>query len=432
MVILLENVNRIIDFMIRRHEGFHGERPEVIASAPGRLDFLNTHQDYKGLPVVSVAIDKRTYVALSRSSSKETRVVSINLCVEGEACSDLFSVDHPVLGDRGWFGNYIRSVVQALRIKEYSINDFNLTIYSEIPIGSGLASSAALQVSLVAGLNALFELGLGRRDIAEIAYYSEHDVMGIPCGRLDQYGSAMGGITLIETKPPFNTKTFVKKDLLFTVFDSGIRHSTGSIHPVRISELKQGIKELMLLSDLPGDLRTVLTEDIYNLEWERLDYQRLEPYLHRINKVSMKRILFTLKMHYSTILALKLLGESSNIKIWDEVESFLQLECKECLGRSVIEASRFAPLLGGLVNYQHVLLRDLYDVSLPQLEVIRSKALEAGAYGVKISGAGLGGSLLALVGSKEQAFKVLENTSGFARNAWVVNEDEGVRVEWEK
>jgi galactokinase len=321
--------------------------------------------------------------------------------------------------------------VQALRIKEYSINDFNLTIYSEIPTGSGLASSAALQVSLVAGLNALFELGLGRRDIAEIAYYSEHDVMGIPCGRLDQYGSAMGGITLIETKPPFNTKTFVKKDLLFTVLDSGIRHSTGSIHPVRISELKQGIKELMLLSDLPGDLRTVLTEDIYNLEWERLDCQRLEPHLHRINKVFLKRILFTLKMHYSTMLALKLLGES-NIKIWDEVESFLQSEYKECLGRSVIEASRFAPLLGGLVNYQHVLLRDLYDVSLPQLEVIRSKALEAGAYGVKISGAGLGGSLLALVGSKEQAFKVLENTSGFARNAWVVNEDEGVRVEWEK
>jgi len=429
-VIPLENVREIVDFIFRRHEGLYGEKPKVIASAPGRLDFLNTHQDYKGLPVVSVAINKRTYVALSTSKTG-SKAVSINLCDEGVECADTFSANNPTLVEEGWFGDYIRSAVKALRMKGYLIDDFNLTIYSEIPIGSGLASSAALQVSLVAGLNALFRLGLERKDIAEIAYQSEHDVMGIPCGRLDQYGSAMGGVTLIETKPPFTTKTLVRKDILFTVLDSGIRHSTGSIHPVRISELKQGVRELLLLDDLPGDLRNMLKEDIYALEWGRLDYQRIEPYLHRINKVSMRRIVFTFKMHYSTILALRLLEDSSSIDTREEVEAFLRSECDECLSKTGSEANSFLRLLGGLVNYQHVLLRDLYDVSLPRLELIRSKALEAGSYGVKISGAGLGGSLLGLVGSEEQAIKVLKHTSGLVRSAWIVSVDEGVRVELE-
>ncbi len=430
LVMFLENVSEIIDFMVRQHVKLHGEKPRVIASAPGRLDFLNTHQDYKGLPVVSVAINRRTYVALSISKN-ESKTVSINLCEEGVPCEDTFNVDHPDLVDRGWFGNYTRSVVRALRMKGYSFEDFNLTIFSEVPVGSGLASSAALQVSLVAGLNALFKLGLEKKDIAETAYFSEHDIMGIPCGRLDQYGSAMGGITLINTKPPFNTKTFVKKDLLFIVFDSGIRHSTGSIHPVRISELKQGVKELLLMNDLPGDLKNIIKEETYEVEWERLSYQRLEPYLRRINQVSMKRIVFTLKMHLSTILALKLLEESSNTNTWNEVEAFLTMECEECLGKYGVQANNFLRLLGGLVNYQHVLLRDLYEVSLPQLELIRNKALEAGSYGVKISGAGLGGSLLGLVDSREQAVKILEHTRGLVRNAWIVSYDEGVRVDFE-
>jgi len=103
----------ILEYIETRFQEFFNRKPEVIASAPGRLDFLNTHQDYKGLPVVSVAINKRTYIAVSRSNT--TQIVSLNLCVENQPCIDEFSVENPVLKGGGWFGDYIRSVVLVLK-----------------------------------------------------------------------------------------------------------------------------------------------------------------------------------------------------------------------------------------------------------------------------------------------------------------------------
>lgn len=88
-------------------------------------------------------------------------------------------------------------------------------------------------------------------------------------------------------------------------------------------------------------------------------------------------------------------------------------------------------LLGGLINYQHVLLRDFYEVSTPELEIIRARALEAGALGVKISGAGMGGSLLALVEGEEEGRRVLHQTRSIVKRGWVVSVDEGARIDYE-
>ncbi|MEM1786871.1 MAG: galactokinase family protein, partial [Zestosphaera sp.] len=85
----MDSASEVIERISREYENFFSTLPPLIVSAPGRLDFLNTHQDYKGLPVVSVAINKRTYVALSRAESI-SRVVSVNLCGEVSECVDIF------------------------------------------------------------------------------------------------------------------------------------------------------------------------------------------------------------------------------------------------------------------------------------------------------------------------------------------------------
>lgn len=420
--------HEIIERITREYENIFSAPPSLIVSAPGRLDFLNTHQDYKGLPVISVAIDKRTYVALSRTESTSC-VVSINLCEEGSDCVDVFNADTVSMREEGWFGNYVRSVVMALREKGVNIGNFNMLVFSEVPVASGLASSAAFQVAVVAGLSELFGFKLSRQEIAELAYHSEHDLMGIPCGRLDQYGSAMGGVTLIETKPPFRTKTYTEKSLTFVVLDSGIRHSTRNVHLTRIKELTEGLRDLLECRETPHEIKALLSEDIYETKWTDLKLEDLAQLLNRVNAISRKRIIFTLKMHSSTMLALKLIEEGWTEKLSKLIEDVIMKECPSCLSYSFKSRNNTLRLLGGLINYQHVLLRDLYDVSTPELETIRDKALEAGALGVKISGAGMGGSLLALVENREEGLEVIRHTRHVARRGWVVSVDEGVRID---
>ncbi|MEM4824141.1 MAG: galactokinase family protein, partial [Zestosphaera sp.] len=430
-VTYLDSASEVIERISREYENFFSILPPLIVSAPGRLDFLNTHQDYKGLPVVSVAINKRTYVALSRAESI-SRVVSVNLCGEVSECVDIFDAHTTSLREEGWFGNYVRSVIMALRERGASIRNFNMLISSEVPIASGLASSAALQVAVVTGLSELFGLRLSRQEIAELAYHSEHDLMGIPCGRLDQYGSVMGGVTLIETKPPFRTKTYNKVSLTFAVLDSGIKHSTRSVHSTRISELVEGLRDLLKRPETPHNIRALLSEDVYETRWADLKLEDLAPLLNNVSPASSKRILFTLKMHSSTVLALRLIEEGWTKELSRLVEDVIGEECPHCLSSSSESSDNMLRLLGGLINYQHVLLRDLYDVSTPELEIIRNKALEAGALGVKISGAGMGGSLLALVESREKGLEVIRQTRDVIRRGWVVSIDEGVRVDKNK
>lgn len=417
----------MIGEVIAYFEREFGRRPEVVASAPGRLDFLNTHQDYKGLPVVSIAINRRTYVAVSKSRSR-TRVISVNLRDEGLPYIDEFSASSPKLAERGWFGNYIRSAVMALRDAGIGVGEFDMLIYSEIPISSGLASSAALQVAAIKALAELSGADISAREVAELAYRSEHDIMGVPCGRLDQYGSALGGITYIETRPPFSTETYELRGLTLVAINSGIRHSTGAIHPKRIAELREGLRELMVLPELPDRIRGLLSEDVYATKWELLGLEDLEPYLSRVNQVSRKRIIFTLKMHRSTILALDLLREPGE-RALKRIEELLEAECAHCIEASSGARDPVLRGIAGIVNYQHVLLRDLYDVSTPELEAIRGRALASGALGVKISGAGLGGAMLAIVEDRGSGEKVIEGVRDVSAGAWLVEVDGGVIAE---
>ncbi|RLG86346.1 MAG: GHMP kinase [Thermoprotei archaeon] len=408
-------------------ELFHSE-PQVVVSAPGRLDFLNTHQDYKGLPVVSVGVNLRTYVALRTVDGDEARVASGNLRDEGVEYLDVFSVSNPVLRGGRWFGDYLRASVRALLEKGSRLSGFEATIYSDVPVAAGLASSAALEVSFIAGLSELFSLGLSRRDIAELAYHAEHDIMGIPCGRLDQYGSAYGGIVKIETRPPYRVEELPRIPGVFVVMDSGIRHSTADIHPRRQADIDEGLRLLLEMEDLPPGIRRRLGRRYYEPRWEELSLEELKPYLDRLPDRPRRRILFTLLMHRSTTLALDIIR--GRIPSTDTLVGVLGNEWRSAVEKALASPNPVSRLVGVVMDYQHELLRDLYDLSLPQLERIRDAAKDAGALGVKISGAGLGGSLIALVESPGVAEKVLEAARGAgAVRGWIVEIDRGVSRE---
>ncbi len=386
---------------------WYGAKPDLIASAPGRIDFLNTHQDYKGLPVVSIGINLRTYVAIKKREDNKYRILSLNLKEEGLDFFDEFETNKLGLIKGKWFGNYLRASLLALFEKGHELYGFDVLIYSKVPIAAGLASSAALTVSFIGSLNYFHRLDLSKHEIAELAYHAEHDIMGIACGRLDQYGSVYGGIVKIEMKEPYNVEELPKLAGKFVILDSGIRHSTADIHPVRQEEINQALKLLSQSSEIPEAIRENLGEDYFKTEWQKIDFNTLEPFLTKLPVIYRNRIIFTFKMQESTMKGLKIILNERNLE----------------------EKSRLR-MIGDIMNYQHELLRDFYDLSLFELEKIREAALKAGALGVKLSGAGLGGSLVALVENEEKAIEVLQKSlQAGAKKGWIVSLDDGLRKE---
>ncbi|MEM0482693.1 MAG: GHMP kinase, partial [Nitrososphaerota archaeon] len=337
-------------------------------------------QDYKGLPVVPLAINLRTYIGVVGKRPDTFRVRSLTLQERGEECVDEFSVKNPPLVGGGWFGDYLRSVVKVIseRIGGASIGG-EIVIHSDVPIGSGLASSAALEVAFAEFLNNYWALNLEKVDLAELCFRAENEVMGIPCGRLDQYSAALGGAILLYPRPPVRYEVLQIGDVSLVAVDSGVRHSVSSIHPVRQRELNEGLKALRGM-ELSPRLMELLGESFDTTRWEELTYDELLPYLSRISDKPARRIAYTLLANESTKRALELMrGGSKNLT-----------------------------QLARIINEQHELLRDLYDVSLPELERIRDAMLVNGALGVKISGAGLGGCLIALCRDAESSRSALE------------------------
>lgn len=397
-------------------------------SSPARADFLNTHQDYKGLPVVPAALNIRLRAEGEVIGGNRVYVRSLNFLREDLPCEDEFSLNDISYREKGWFGNYVRAVVNILKKRGYGerITGVRVEIDSEIPIGGGLGSSGSLEVALVKFFDAAFNLSLSTKEVAEFSYLAEREELGIPCGRLDQYGAAFGGIIKLETRPPYNVENLPKRDFLFVIVDSGIKHSTADIHPRRQQEIDEGLKQL-LEQKLPEKLRKKLSSHHYEAEWEKISEEEIFPYLSTLNEKFADRILFTIRMHKSTELALKILrNQPISVK---EVANVTQISFED-IGRKMERNRKDLVLLGLIVNYQHLLLRDLYEVSLPEIEEIRYGMLEAGAYGVKISGAGLGGSIIGIVDKIDIGEKVLE--AGLERGGmrgWVSTIGEGVKVE---
>ncbi len=417
----------LVEMVLKEFLHLFNSIPEIVVSAPGRIDFLNTHQDYKGLPVVSVGIDLRMYAGVRRRSDEKACIVSLNMLDEGVDYIDVFSVDDIELIKSKWFGNYLRASVKALLDEGYRVDGFSYVVYSNIPMGSGLGSSAALTITLIYALNELFRLGLSKRGVAELAYRAEHDIMGIPCGRLDQYGVVYGGIAEIHTRPPYNVIELPWINGVFVVIDSGIRHSTADIHPKRQYELNTALK-MLAKKNLPEDLGEKIGRDYYSTLWGRISFQEIVPYVRDLPSPYKERILFTIKMNESTEIALKIIrGE---IPSYQELVSVLGREWAREVEKALSSEDIVLNLIGLIMNYQHYLLRDYYDLSLPILERIRNSALKAGALGVKISGAGLGGSLVALAENKNIAKNIVKEVlENGASNAYIVGIDEGIRLE---
>ena len=158
----------------------------LVARAPGRINLIGEHTDYNDGFVLPAAIDKYVFVAAGRSNDKIIRLHAVDFNENFET-----GVEHLLPNDKGWT-NYITGVADQLNKRGYKISGFNMAITGEVPPGSGMSSSAAIECSAVFALNALFKLSLSLKEMAEIAQLAEHTFAGVKSGIMDQFASLFG------------------------------------------------------------------------------------------------------------------------------------------------------------------------------------------------------------------------------------------------
>jgi galactokinase len=196
---------------------------DTVILSPGRINIIGEHIDYNDGYVLPAAIDKIICFAFEKNNTKIANIHAIDL-------NENFEIDvtsKQELTDSVWT-NYLRGVLNQLHLKGYSLEGFNCTFSSNIPSGSGLSSSAALECGFLYGINELFNLGIKPIDIALMGQSAEHWV-GINCGIMDQFSSVMGlenKVIKIDCKTleyTYHDANFVDYSLI--LFDSNVKHS---------------------------------------------------------------------------------------------------------------------------------------------------------------------------------------------------------------
>ncbi|MHA1299690.1 MAG: mevalonate kinase family protein [Candidatus Helarchaeota archaeon] len=161
-----------------------------IIQVPGRICLFGDKVDLLEKSVIAATINSLLTIELTPRNDDVVEFYSYDLDtgLKFSLKDPKFNYEHPL--------KYWSAIVNRLKER---ISGFRATVRSDIPIGAGLSTSAAISVGLIKGLNELYDLGYKTDQIAELAYVCEHDDLGISCGRMDQYAIAYGGVTFIET-----------------------------------------------------------------------------------------------------------------------------------------------------------------------------------------------------------------------------------------
>ncbi len=178
--------NELYQKVKRNYKAQFSGDPLMVKSA-GRINLIGEHVDYNDGFVFPAAIDKSIMVAIEKSSEPHCKAIALDF--EETYRFDLKNISKQMNG--GW-RNYLLGVISELQQRSLPIGNFNMVFAGDIPAGSGLSSSAALENGIVFSLNELFNLGLTKIEMVEISQKSEHSFVGVNCGIMDQYASMFG------------------------------------------------------------------------------------------------------------------------------------------------------------------------------------------------------------------------------------------------
>ncbi|MCE7995366.1 MAG: galactokinase [Roseivirga sp.] len=349
--------------VLRAFKEQYAMAPELRVKAPGRINIIGDHTDYNMGFVLPAAIDKYTYFACSRNHSDHISITSGNYNETLKLAPDIKEI-----ASGGW-QKYIEAITLILREKGYQFQGYNMLMGSDIPIGSGVSSSAALTCGVIFCINELFDLNISKTDIALMAQQAEIRI-GLNCGLMDQYAVIQGKIDhclfLDCQSLEFDMLPADFQECSIVLINSNISHDLAeSEYNHRRQDVEKGISILQQKHPEIASPRDVSLNMLENAR-EILD----EP--------GQRRISFVL----------------------EENERVL----KTC---EALKASNLA-LVGQLMNESHRGLSTKYEVSCPELDFLAGFA-QSKTYvlGSRMMGGGFGGCTINLVkeGFEEQLIR---------------------------
>lgn len=349
---MLEKLKSEFEKKFGQHEDVRGY------FAPGRVNLIGEHTDYNGGHVFPCALTLGTYGIARRREDNKLRFYSLNFEKLGVMETDLD--DLKPYKEANWT-NYPKGVMWAFEKRGYKLpSGLDILIYGNIPNGSGLSSSASLEVLTGVILKDMFGFDVSMVDIALIGQYSENNFNGCNCGIMDQFASAMGkkdnAIFLDTNTLEYEYAPVVLKDAKIVIINSKVKHSlVDSAYNDRRNECETALKELQTVVDIKtlGDL----TEEEFEAHKDAIK-----------SEIRQKRAKHAVYENQRAIKAVEALKAN-------DVETF-----------------------GKLMNASHVSLRDDYEVSCEEIDILVDLAWAIdGVVGSRITGGGFGGCTVSIV-----------------------------------
>ncbi|KFF07739.1 galactokinase [Flavobacterium hydatis] len=336
-----------------------GNEPQKVVLSPGRINIIGEHIDYNDGYVLPAAIDKIICFAFEKNNSKKSRIFAIDL-------NDEFEVDltkEIQLSNVVWT-NYILGVIKQLQDNGFSFEGFNCVFSSNIPVGSGLSSSAALECGMLFGIAALFNLTINKVDIALLGQKAEHWV-GINCGIMDQFSSVHGlenKVIKLDCKTlEFEYHDANFSDYVLVLFDSNVKHSLfTSEYNTRREECGTGLSIIKNYFPEVKSFRDCTEDQLLSIQ-------------DKMDATVFKRVHYVIK-------------EISRVA-----------QACNALDKGNIE------LLGQLLFETHDGLSKEYEVSCPELDMLVAIAKEDDSIiGSRLMGGGFGGCTINLIKKGEE------------------------------
>lgn len=321
---------------------------EAVGISPGRVNLIGEHTDYNDGFVLPIALNKVARVTATIGESEAVTITS-------EQLGETVVLETLEPGGRAWWG-YIAGVVWAMRQSGHAVGGVELTLTSDVPLGGGLSSSAAIECATALALDQLFELHLTPGALAEMAQAAENRFLGIPTGPMDQRASLwceadhallLDCRTLTTTQVPFD----LPDDLTLALVDTKSPHMLADGHYARRREACEAAATALGVPALRD-----------------IEVSGLDAALARLTDLEQVRRV----RHVVT----------ENARVSDAV--------------AALKASDWATF-GRLLTASHASMRDDYEITVPTVDVAVEVALAQGAIGARMTGGGFGGTVIAVL-----------------------------------
>ena len=373
-------------------EQYGGGAPRVFF-APGRVNLIGEHTDYNGGHVFPCALTLGTWCAARSRSDRALRLYSLNFPDAGVVETDI-DRETPLPG--GCWANYPLGVLRAFSAEGHIVDrGLDLAFYGDIPAGSGLSSSAAIEVLTGTALEGLFGFGLGGVDIALLGQRAENGFIGLSCGIMDQFASAMGrrdhAIFLDTETLEYRYAPLSLAGAHILIVNSMVKHAlAGSAYNERRRECERALNDLRAVRPGLPSLGALTPEEFKDLSGAIAD------------PVCRKRAQHAVCENARTLKAF-----------------------------SVLSRGLLADF-GRLMNASHISLRDDYEVSCPEVDTLVDIAWRCeGVLGARITGGGFGGCTVNIVSDgAEETFRAAirrayAETTGLDAQIYTVSAGDG-------